>query len=333
MALRSTKTLGGLAACGALLVGGWSLFGYAEERGTAEYRELPKPSEMSPVAKARFSGDSAYESGDYASARTAYLEVIEANKTNPDLNVQDEVAVSRIRLGYLHAKEGDFESARSVFLEAAEDYAGNGYNSEFGTLPEQATYQAAVCLVAEGRGSAAERAFVTFIEENPHSALTQAAFRRLVQLNDGEAKAEHQALVQRATTAREAYQRRQQALCGPKAVAEVLRRLSISGADLDEIAKRCETTDSGTTMAGMIKALESFDLKATGYRLAYRDLKSLSVPAIWLQGDHYLVIISVDGRKIEIFDPASESISSRTLPEKDLHRYTLDILKITREKQ
>ncbi len=64
-------------------------------------------------------------------------------------------------------------------------------------------------------------------------------------------------------------------------------------------------------MADMIRALKSFGLLASGYRLAFKDLSSLSLPAIWLDQKHYLVILQVDGRLLTIYDPVANSQKQR----------------------
>jgi ABC-type bacteriocin/lantibiotic exporter with double-glycine peptidase domain len=107
----------------------------------------------------------------------------------------------------------------------------------------------------------------------------------------------------------------------------------IESPGIESIARACKTSEGGTTMAEMIGALRSFGLTATGYRLAFSDLVSLPLPAIWLDQKHYLVIEHVEGRMLTIYDPVDNSIKERELPEKGLHTQTLDIIKITRVKQ
>lgn len=287
-----------------------------------------------PPPSAMELGDGLYENGDLAAAKTKYQSFVIANHESPDPDVQDQVAVARLRLGYVAAKEENFEEAREVLLEAADEYGGHGYSSEFGTLPDQAKYQAAVCLIADGKEAEAEQAFEHFIKENGKSPLAHAAFRRLVRLNNGKAKPEHEELIQAAVSEREAYIRRQQALCGPKAVLEIIKRHKMPIVELDELAKQCSMDDDkGTTITGMIAGLKANGLVGTGLKLAYRDLEGLPLPAIWLENRHYLVILEEVGQVLTVYDPADDTISNREITAEDSGELTLDVIKITKNRE
>ena len=281
MASRRTTAL--LIATAVAVGGGWLLV----QRGAAASE--PEPS-------ARALGDRHYSAGDLIAAKSSYETFVAEFRHDPDPGVQDEVAIARLRLGYVAAKDKDFEEARRVLLEASEEYRGNGHSSDYGTLPEQARYQAAVCLAAQGNTVSAEKAFVEFITDNGMSPLAHAAFRRLQRLNGGTAKPEHEALIQKAVTERESHIRRQKSLCGPKSIKQVLKLLKRPDVDLEVLARQCSMDDTkGTTMAGMIAGLGANGLSGTGIKLAYRDLGAEKLPLIWLDNSHYLVIIEAHG--------------------------------------
>jgi len=315
----------GLAA---IFASAWALLG-ARPSATARLESRP----MSPTTAARVSGDRLYDSGDYKTARAEYETLVATYAQSRDTDIQDEVAVARIRLGYLYAKENDFAGSRRIFRQAAEEYGGNGYSSQFGTQPEQALYQAAVTYVAEGKSEEARAAFVSFIKQHQHSPLVHAAFNRLVRLDNGTARPEYERLLQTAVSSREAHLRRQLALCGPKALQFALEQLGQPGQSVDALAELCQTDDQGTTMTGMINALKARGLEGTGLKLAFHDLPTLPLPAIWLSDQHFLVITEVNGRNLEVYDPVDESLTVRELPNKNLNTYTLDIIKITRAKK
>ncbi|MBA3725795.1 MAG: tetratricopeptide repeat protein [Armatimonadetes bacterium] len=290
-----------------------------------------EPINLSPAFLARSSGDRLYEKGDYKSARSHFESLVEKNKGSKDPDVQDQVGIARLRLGYIASKEGDFQEARTIFVQAAEEYKGRGFGTQYGTLPEQADYQAAVCLQAGGSLSKARQAYLDFIKENQLSPLVHSAYSRLVRLNGGKPSAKYEKLIQSAISAREAHVRKQMAICGPKAVREVLARHKLRLPGLDEISKLCGTDDSGTSMAGMIKALKAQGLGATGLSLAFEDLETLPLPAIWLEAGHFLVITKVHGKSAEVYDPVDDSLSMRELPSANLDNYILNVIKIERE--
>ena len=57
--------------------------------------------------------------------------------------------------------------------------------ADFGGVPDQAAYQAAVCLVGDGKPKEAEAEFVRFLRERPLSPLCHAAYGRLKRLLRG----------------------------------------------------------------------------------------------------------------------------------------------------
>jgi TolA-binding protein len=115
---------------------------------------------------------------------------VEKNKASTDPVIQDRVGAYKIRLAYKDAERGDFNQARSALLETAKTYKGTGVmSSDFGGVPDQAAYQAAVCLVAEGKKGEAEAEFLKFMKERPLSPLVTAAYRRICRLRGGIAPA------------------------------------------------------------------------------------------------------------------------------------------------
>lgn len=325
MNLRSV--LASLAGVLTIGVGSWALLGARPSASTSfEAERFKPPTEWAAISAA----DHFYASAKYDAATAAFEAFVEEHRENSDPFIQDGVAVARIRLGYLASKEGDFATAKTRFIEASRDYRGTSHSSEYGTLPQQADYQAAVCRTKLSPNSAAAQLEV-FIEKNPLSPMTHAAFRRLQALNGGVATPRQEALMQAAVTKREKHLKWQLALCGPKAVLEVMRRHSLPLPSAEEVASKCETTDKGTTMTGMVRGLEAYGFAGTGYELAARDLHELPLPSIWLNADHYLVILKVDGRRFEVYDPVGDTVEWQELPQHAFDTLTLKVIKVTRK--
>ena len=101
-------------------------------------------------------------------ARKAYTEFIGKYKASPDKQVQDQVGSARMRLAYATARDKDWEGARKIFKEAAAQYKGTDVvSASFGGIKDQALYQAAVCLSAEGKKAEAAPSLFNLSRPSP----------------------------------------------------------------------------------------------------------------------------------------------------------------------
>lgn len=256
-------------------------------------------------------------------AKERYTQFVGENAASADVEVRDQVGAARLRIGYLAAGQGDFASARQTFLETSEEHKDSEANSpEFGGLSDQAAYQAAVCLVAEGKKEEATQEFLAFIRERPLSPLVHACAVRLKRLGDPAAIKQAESLLQAATAKQEDRIRFESSVCGPKAIAFLLDKkllqTKMASPGYEAIAKLCGTTDEGTTMAGMAKGLRAMGIDAHGAQLNRRDLAHVAMPAILLDGDHYLALLEVDTTHALVYDPVFRSKRRLKLPAKDV---------------
>ncbi len=271
--------------------------------------------EANAAAERRASADSLYAKRDFAAAEAAYRRIIADLKSSPNPEVQDEVGSVRIRLGYTAAKRKDFDEAREVFLEAEKKYKGTGaMSADFGGIPDQGAYQAAVCLIAEGKQAEAHQAFLRFISDHPLSPLVHAAYKRLVRMNGGEEDKQGQDLLQGAIAKQEKYVRFETSVCGPKTLSYLLKALGRPDPGYEELAKRCDTNDNGTSLEGMLKGLKSCGLGGYAAKVNRKDLASLPLPAVWLIQDHYVVLLAVEPTRALVFDPRRKGESHERLP-------------------
>jgi hypothetical protein len=240
---------------------------------------------------------------------------VEKNATSKDVKVQTQVTRAKMTLAYDSASRKDFKSARTAFVAASKEHKGtDAMSPEFGTLGDQAAYQAIVCLEASGDKAGAKKEYRKFMEERKFSPLVHMCFRRLERIN-GKNEPEDEARIQSAIDAQEARIRFETSVCGPKCLEKVLPLFGKPAKDYKDIAKLAKTTDSGTTLDGLRDAAQELGLKPIGLELNAKDLHALTKPAIWLQGDHYVVILEINGNKARIFDPRLKSESEIQIPE------------------
>ncbi len=227
-------------------------------------------------------------------------------ETKPNPKIQDQVGAARLKIGFLAAHDKNWSQARQAFQEAANQTKGSGESGAFGTINEQGTYQAIVTLEASGKVDEAKMQYRQFIKQRPLSALCMACYRRLVRLNGGKTTDELTRLIESATKQQDANTRFESAVCGPKTLAYLCEigaiRAGSSPSDYKSIAKSCGTTDSGTTVQGMIKGLKVLGVNASAYRVNRQDLEKIQTPAIILIGDHFVTLLEVKSDSMRVYD-------------------------------
>jgi hypothetical protein len=248
--------------------------------------------------------------------------------TAPDPRVQDTVTQAKLQLAYAVARQSGYAAARSEFLAAAHTYKGTGaMDADFGGAPDQAAYQAIVCLVPQGKTAEAKREFVAFLKDWPLSPLVHAAYKRLVRLEGGNQLPAYQALLERDVQLQQKHIRFEMSVCGPKTIAYILAsRGNQKATDYKQIAKLCGTTDQGTTMQGMIRGLSALGVQAYAYHVNRVDTEKIPTPAIVLEGDHYLALLSVDPGAITLYNTEYRRKEHEDLPPLDDPAFGLNVL-------
>ncbi|WKZ81074.1 MAG: cysteine peptidase family C39 domain-containing protein [Fimbriimonadaceae bacterium] len=268
------------------------------------------------VIEHRTSADKLAASGQHELAKSEYERLLSSYKDSARTDIQEQVTATKIRLGFLEAKQGHYESARRVFLDAERTFKGDAErSSSFGNLPDQAAYQAAVCLIAQGNEEAAALELLQFIKERPYSPLVHAAFKRLAKMGGDLDKA--QEAMQRAVQLQEERSRLEAAVCGPKVVEYIAKRLGRDSADYRDIAKRAGSTDQGTSIGGMLQALAGLGFDPHAYKLNRPDLARIPTPAVLLLTDHYVAVERASDAAVVIYDPRHRARTSLPLPPAD----------------
>lgn len=252
---------------------------------------------------------------------------IAKNEASKDVKVQTAVTRSRMSEAYQSAQKKDFAKARAEFIEASYKHKGtDAMNPAYGTLTDQAAYQAIVCLEGEGKKDEAAKEYRKFMQERKLSPLIHACFRRLERLNGDKPKPEDEALLQAGIDGQEKQIRFETSVCGPKALEKLLPLYGKPAMSYKELAKLAGTNDEGTTMEGMKKACESLGLQPVGLELNAKDLLELTKPTIWLIEQHYVVIEEIKGGKALLFDPRFRSEEWVDLPKANEEKFRAIVL-------
>lgn len=251
---------------------------------------------------------------------------IAKNENSKDIKVQTLVTRARMTDAYNLAKKKDYTAARTEFVEASYMHKGtDAMSPDYGTLPDQAAYQAIVCLDAEGKRDEARKEYRKFMEERKLSPLIHACFRRLERLN-GKPLEEDQALLESGIAAQEDRIKFETSVCGPKCLEKVLPILGAQAVSYKELAKLCGTTEKGTTMEGLKKGAEKLGLKPVGLELNNQDFLNMKKPFIWIQADHYLAVLEIKNNRVHIYDPRFNIDDWRDLPKEDDPSFRAQVL-------
>lgn len=239
---------------------------------------------------------------------------IAKNAGSSDRKVQTLVTRARMAEAFSAANQKDYSSARAEFLEAVYKYRGtDAMSPDFGTLPDQAAYQAIVCLEAEGKREEAKAEYRSFMRDRKLSPLASACFRRLERIN-GKNLPEDEGLMQQAIEAQEARIRFETSVCGPKCLEKVLPYLGRKTTPYVDLAKICGTTDQGTTLDNLKAGCEKLGLETVAIELNAADFNHLTKPFVWLQADHYVAVLERADGKAHVYDPRFNSERWLTLP-------------------
>lgn len=257
-------------------------------------------------------------------------EFITEHQSSTDPEVQNKVTRARITMGYAYARKGDLPEARTVFLAAAAQHKGTeAQDPAFGKLSDQAAYQAVAALQGQGKPKEATAEWLKFIEQRPLSPLVYGAHKRLIQLDEsGERHDEFNRALQVAIEKQEAHRKEQIVACGPK----IIRHLQIlRGQDPDSIAeikKDAGTQAGGTTLSGMVRGLAKRGIQAEGYKLNRLDFGREKTPFIWLNGDHYVLVLQTNPTTARIYDPALDNETDVILPDLSSAEFAAPILRL-----
>jgi len=243
----------------------------------------------------------AYDAGRYRDAEAAALRVVEGARDSKDPKKRTEAARARYVLAFSAARRKELALARERFalLRAeASKLPGKGKQEErpgipTPTLEEEGAFQHAVCTAALGDKKAAEAEYMQFMRDHPESPLMSGVMQRLERLHSGHLPPEAEAAWERAMRVAEARRKarqREQSLCGPECLAELLRRQG-EKADVHALAREMKTDENGTSLKALADAARKHGFAAKGLALTQKGLLRQPVPLIALiEPGHYVIV-------------------------------------------
>ncbi len=282
-------------------------------------------------------------------AQKSPKEFIAKNESSKDVKVQTLVTRARMTMAYDAANKKDYSTARAEFIEASYKHKGtDAMNPDFGTLSDQAAYQAIVCLENEGLNQGdgkgdrigkkldpknltrsqqeAQKEYRKFMAERPLSPLIHACARRLERLNGDALSPEDQLRLENGIATQEKQIAFETSVCGPKSLEKILPLLGKDGMSYKELAKVCRTDDKGTSLEHLKQGCESLGLKPIGLDLNAKDFNAMRRPFIWLQADHYVAILEIKDGKAHLYDPRFRADDWCPLPKNDDAKFHATVL-------
>lgn len=263
-------------------------------------------------------------------AKAELAELDRIAKSNPTPEVRAERAKAHIQVAYREAENGQWSEARTRLNAVAEEEPikpPEEQDAAYGSLGDQAAYQAAVTYFGEGRVDEGMKALERFVSERPESPLRYSAYRRLKQNAKNEAQRKiYEEAEQLAITAHTKKLLVQAASCGPKAVDYLLRHFRKETPGVKALTEECGTTESGTPLAKMALVLNRRGIETKAYQFNYDDFSRAKTPFLWLTGSHYVVVTDVSAGTTQIFDPMRGSGMTSVPKPKDMTQFRANVL-------
>ncbi len=323
----------------------------SSQLATAPASKLPSASSRQDQQPAR-SALEAYNRGHFEEAEQAAAPVAERARKSPDPVVRKQGARARWVMAFAAARRKDFPVARQRFAQLREEAAALPDHGKQGgrlgenppTLEEEAAYEHAVMTsalarqAAVGSGSrqeqtedsgsaeisqaAAEREFLQFIHDHPESPLLHAAILRVGRMHGGNIPKEAEAVWKEArgkALAAQAERERQQSLCAPEALAEVLKRAAVEHAQSEQpatveaLASEMKTDRQGTTLKALAATAQAHGFKVEALHLSAKGLRQQFNPAspggraryviALVNPGHFVLVEDARFTTVRIWDP------------------------------
>jgi hypothetical protein len=255
-----------------------------------------------------------YTSGKYRAAEEQALSTIRQSKGSKDSKQRVAVAQARYVAAFSAARQGDLKTARTRFAVLREDaatvrgpaQAGKPVAMPARSLEEQGAYQHAVLTAAMGDRVGAEREYCRFMEAYPDSPLVGGAVLRIRRFHEGNLPKSAEKVWERSRTVAigRIYERkRQEAMCGPECMAELLRRRG-EEVSVEALAREMRTDDRGTTLKNLAATAQKHGYKPRGVQLTSDGLRKQKLPAIALVGmGHYVIVETTNWLGVSVWDP------------------------------
>ena len=291
----------------------------------------PKSDYRSPEQRALATA-LATKSADANEAEKKLEKLVADTNSSSDPEIRDIGGRAKIELAYMAANEGDHEKAKALFEDVDQNLEGSGkIDPSFGTLNDQAAYQAIALLMKEGKSEEAEEALLEFIKERPLSPLVHGAVSRLNKLKPENREA-HNKLLDEAIAKQDEFAKERVAMCGPMVVSRAIELLGKTKVSEEVIANIAGTSiEEGTTMSGLQDSLSRYGFDSKGMMLNFDDFMKADLPFIWLVGDHYRLVENRSDLTLQVYDPMINGKDELKLSDKNSDQFKTTVLLITKK--
>lgn len=255
---------------------------------------------------------------DYAAGRYAAVDqeaqALLAHQGDAEAGQRRQAARAALLWAYTAAWKHDFATAGERFT-LARNIAGSlpdhgaapfHYGDPEPSIEEEAAFQETVCAGAGRKAIEAEAGYRRFMQLYPQSLLIHAAVKRIAHYHGGDVPRDAEALWRHAMNLQREQQRqeqREQSLCGPECLAELLRRRG-TVADVHRLATEMHASERGTSLADLATVAARHGFHAQGLQLTQAGLAQQALPAIaLLQPGHYVLIDHLDASGITLWNP------------------------------
>jgi predicted double-glycine peptidase len=254
-----------------------------------------------------------YVAGHYAGVETE-AEALVGRQGDADAGKRREAAQAGLLFAYAAARQRHFEVAGERFIltrNIAASLPDHGARPvPFGDpepgIEEEAAFQGVVCVSAEGHKAEAEAGYRDFMRDYPQSILIHAAVKRIARFHKGDIPKEAEAVwrqAMRLQAQQERTRRREQALCGPECLAELLHRQG-KASDVHALAREMHTDETGTSLAALSETAKRHGFVAQGVELTQAGLMQQKLPAVaYLRSGHYVLVDRVEPAAVTVWDP------------------------------
>ena len=270
----------------------------------------------------------AYQQGKYAEAETLAEAVTKRYQAASDPKEKRYAALAQWVDAYSAARRKDFYAARERFAylrDMAAQLPDHGAQPSAPgdiapTLEEEGAFQRAICTGSIDGPKASEAELDAFLRRYPKSILVQGAVKRIARYHKGDVPKDAEKLWAAAMAIQakdEKARQRAASLCGPKCLAELLRRRG-KQADTETLAREMKTDENGASLLALAQTAKKHGLKAQGLELTQAGLIQQTLPLIALVAPgHYVLVEAVTQAGTQVWDPPATGTGAGK-------RYTVD---------
>lgn len=273
----------------------------------------------------------AYNAGRWADCETAAASFLSKDAQQSRAEPSLDALRARQLSAYAAARRADYRQARDRFhllRDTAEQRSDHGkepggFWDARPTYEEEGAFQSVVCTSALGERAAAEDQYNGFMARYPQSILVHAAVVRIARFHRGSIPKGSEQLWQsamRQQRERQIASAREESLCGPQCLAELLRRRGCRP-DVHGLAGEMGTSERGTSLEAMASAARKRGMPARGRMLTEVGLLSQRLPVVALVTPaHYVIVDRVSAAGVTVWDPAAHPQADTAVPLADWRR-------------